>query len=108
MSYVLILTGAVLSFLSYRWGLYYMSNPNYHRLKGRSEVTQLWLETASNLIFFGGYGLIIFSSGFRLSRIAVNLGIVIILHLVVFPILGPMRLRTDKCKHDEPDAGDCK
>jgi hypothetical protein len=105
MSYVLIVIGSVLSFLSYRWSLYYMCNPNYFHLKGRSEVTQLWLETAWNLIFFGGYGLIIFSSGFRLSRIIINLGIVVLLHVVVFPILGPMRIRTDKDKSNESDPG---
>jgi|GEM_PF-441570 len=68
-----------------------MCNPNYFRLKGRSEVTQLWLETASNLIFFSGYGLIIFSSGFRLFRIIINVAIVVLLHLFVFPILGRRR-----------------
>ena len=82
-----------------------MCNPNYFRLKGRSEVTQLWLETTANLIFFGGYGLIIFSGGFRLFRIIVNLAIVILLHLLVFPILGPMRIKSTKDKSNESDAG---
>ena len=81
-----------------------MCNPNYFRLKGRSEVTQLWLETTSNLIFFGGYGLIIFSSGFRLFRIIINVAIVVLLHLVVFPILGPMRIQSNK-ELSESDAG---
>jgi hypothetical protein len=58
MNYVLIFLGVTLSFLSYRWSLYYMCNPNYYRLKGRSETIQICLETASNVLFFGGYGLI--------------------------------------------------
>lgn len=91
MNYVLIFVGTVLSFLSYRWPYYYMCNPNYYRLKGRSEATQLWFETISNLIFFGGYVLIILSSGFLLSRILINLGIVILLQFFVFPFLGTRR-----------------
>ena len=104
MNYVLILIGAVLSFFSYRWSFYYMCNPNYFRLKGRSELTQLWLETAFNIIFFGGYGLIIFSCGFRLYRIIINIVIVIILHLFIFPILGRMRIRSDTYKSNDSDA----
>jgi len=65
-----------------------MCNPNYCRLKGRSEVTQLWLETAFNVVFFGGYGLIIFAGGLRFSQIGVGFVIVLVLHVVVFPALG--------------------
>ena len=105
MVYVLIFVGAILSFLSYRWSLYYMCNPNYYRLKGRSEVIQLWLETISNILFFGGYGLIIFSSGFRLFRIGTNIGVVLLLHLVVFPIFGPKFKRNKKNHSNFTDTG---
>ena len=108
MNYVLIFVGAILSFLSYRWSLYYICNPNYYRLKGRSEVTQLWFETVSNVIFFGGYGLIIFSSGFRLSKIGINIGIVLLLHLVVFPILGQKPKRKEKDDPNQLDADNGK
>jgi len=104
MNYALIIVGAILSFLSYRWSFYYMCNPNYYRLKGRSEITQLWFETASNVIFFGGYGLIIFSSGFYISRIGINLGIVILLHIIVFPIFGLRQRRREKENPNETDG----
>lgn len=104
MSYFLIFIGAVLSFFSYRWSFYYMCNPNYFRLKGRSEVTQLWLETASNIILFGGYGLIMFSSGFRISRIIINIAIIVLLHLFIFPIFGQMRISSNKYKSNDSDA----
>jgi len=106
MNYALIFVGAILSFLSYKWSLYYMCNPNYYRLKSRSGIAQLWFETVSNVIFFSGYGLIIFSSGFRLSKIGINVGIVLLLHLVVFPILGPKPKSEKKDDSNQPDAGD--
>ena len=100
MNYTLIVIGVILSFLSYRWSFYYMCNPNYYRLKGRSEVTQLWFETMSNVIFFGGYGLIIFSSGFRLSMIGIGFVIVLLLHIVLFPMFIT---RIKRIKQNEPN-----
>ena len=108
MNYVLIFVGIVLSFLSYRWSFFYMCNPNYYRLKGRSEVTQLWFETISNVLFFGGYVLIILSSGFLLSRIVINLGIVLLLQFFVFPILGTRRRHKEKENPKNLDVGSDK
>jgi hypothetical protein len=81
-----------------------MCNPNYYRLKGRSEVTQLWFETISNVIFFGGYVLIILSSGFLLSRIVINIGIVILLQFFVFPFLGTRQRHKEKENPNNLDA----
>ena len=97
MNWILIGIGALIAFVSYCWSFYYMCNPNYYRLKGRSETTQLIFETISNVLFFGGYIFIIFSSGFRISRIAINIGIVLLLHIFIFP-MTIRRLISDKKK----------
>jgi hypothetical protein len=92
MNYVLIGVGALLAFISYRWSLYYRCNPNYYRLLGRSETTQLTLETISNILFFGGYILILLSSGFRIARIGINFGIILLLQIFIFPTVGWLSL----------------
>ena len=96
MNYVLIAVGAFLAFISYRWSLYYRCNPNYYRLLGRSETAQIILESIANIIFFGGYILILFSSGFRISRILINFGIVLLLQIFILPTLGWLTLRRSR------------
>jgi uncharacterized membrane protein YagU involved in acid resistance len=88
MNYVLMFVGALLALISYRWSFYYKCNPNYYVLLGRSAQTQTILEFVWNIIFFGGYLLIILSSGFNLLRIIVNVIIVVLLHVIIFPIMA--------------------
>jgi hypothetical protein len=70
------------------WDFRYAVHPNHYRLKGRSDTTQLILQTISNVLFFGGYGLIIFSSGLDVYKILINILIVAALHIIIFPFIS--------------------
>lgn len=87
MNYIIILIGTILSFWGYRWAFNVKHNPNYYIKLNRSEKKQNILQTFSTLLYPGSYLVILFSFGFNIKWIIINLIFIVILNSAIFPMI---------------------